>query len=107
MKKKTYFILAAAGLILPFYFFVPWTNANGFDLPRMLELMFANPIASGIAADALTVALAVIAFIIFDQKKVKVSFYWVPIVSIFLIGVAFALPCYLYLRERALEHEKK
>jgi hypothetical protein len=106
MKKKIYLTMAGLGVVLPFYYFVPWTNANGFNLPRMLDLIFVNPIASGIAADAITVALAVIAFIILERREIKVPYFWIPIAGIFLVGVAFALPCYLYLRERGLEQKE-
>lgn len=84
---------------MPYTQFVPWTNANGLNLKLLLSEMFANQIATGIAIDALFTGLVIIIFILFDRKIAKVKFFWIPIVGIFLSGIAFALPFYLYLRE--------
>ncbi len=99
MKKNIYLILSILGIILPYTQFVPWTNANGLNLKLLLSEMFANQIATGIAIDALFTGLVIIIFILFDRKIAKVKFFWIPIVGIFLSGIAFALPFYLYLRE--------
>lgn len=105
MKKNIYLALAILGFILPYTQFVPWTNQYGFDFGFMVEQMFANQIASGIALDALVIAVVIVIFILFEQRQDKVKFFWVPIVTIFLSGIALALPLYLYLRE--LTREKK
>lgn len=103
MKKNIYLALALAGIILPYTQFVPWSNANGFNLRLMIGEMFVNQIASGIAIDALLTALVILVFIAFDRKSVRVSYLWLPIAGMFLSGISFALPMYLYLRERALK----
>lgn len=103
MKKIIYLLLAILGIILPFTQFVPWSNANGFNIGLMISHAFANQIAAGIAIDAVLAALAIILFIVFDSKEKKVKYWWVPIAGIFVSGISFALPFYLYLRERSLE----
>lgn len=103
MKKYIYLLIAILGVILPYTQFVPWSNENGFDLGLMVSLMFANQIASGIALDALVAGLAILLFIIFDKKETRVKYWWVSVVGIFLSGIAFALPFYLFLREISLE----
>ena len=106
MQKKVYLFLAMLGVVLPYTQFVPWSNANGFDLRLMGKLMFANQIAAGIAIDALLAAVAIIIFMVFDNRKTKVKYLWIPVIGIFLSGIAFAFPMYLYLRECALENRR-
>lgn len=103
MKKKVYALLAFFGLIIPYTQFVPWTNENGFDVFAMVSAMFANQIAAGIALDALTAAVVLVVFIAIEHKRRPIPYAWVPVCSIFLVGIAFAFPLYLYLRERADE----
>lgn len=103
MKKNLYLVLAILGIILPYTQFVPWSNANGFNIALIGSLMFANQIAAGVAIDALIAALAIVLFIVFDKKETKVKYWWAPIVGIFLAGISFALPFYLFLREKALK----
>lgn len=103
MKKNLYLALAVLGIILPYTQFVPWSNANGFDIGLMVSLMFANQIAAGVAIDALLVALSIVVLIIFDTREIRVKYWWIPIIGIFMAGISFALPFYLYLRELSKE----
>lgn len=97
--KKIYLILSVIGLILPLTQFAPWSMVHGFDLNLLISEMFANQIASGIAIDALLAAASLICFILIEHKKRPVKFFWLPIVSVFLVGLAFAFPLFLYLKE--------
>jgi hypothetical protein len=105
MKKNIYLVLAILGVILPMSQFAQWSMVNGFDLKLMGQAMFANQIAGGIAIDALLTAVAIVVFMVFDQKQVKVKYLWLPIAGIFFSGISFALPMYLYLRERAMKKQ--
>jgi hypothetical protein len=107
MKKNVYLAISILGVILPLTQFVPWTNAHGFDLGLMISEMFANHIASGIAIDALLAALAIVLFIIFDMKQSRVKLWWIPVIGIFVSGISFALPFYLFLRERSTHIEQE
>ena len=99
MRKNLFLILSILGIIIPYTQFVPFTNEFGFDLPRMLDQMFATTISTGIAYDAFFTALVLIIFILIEQKRNPVKLFWIPIVGIFAIGLSFAFPFYLYLRE--------
>ena len=100
--KYTYLSLSIIGIIVPFTQFVPWSLMYGFDMNLLVSSMFANYIASGISLDALIAAVAIILFILYDRTQTRTSYWWIAIVGIFLSGISFALPFYLYLRERAL-----
>ncbi|MCX6793380.1 MAG: DUF2834 domain-containing protein [Candidatus Falkowbacteria bacterium] len=105
MMKYVYFFLAMIGIVLPYSQFVPWTMTNGMDLVKMGQAMFVNQIAAGIALDALTAAVILIIYILVQQKKKPVKYFWLPIVGTFVFGLAFALPFYFYLREFVSEKE--
>lgn len=105
MKKKLYLLLASLGIVVPYTQFVPYTTTYGFDFRTMIELMFANQIASGIAWDALLTAVVVIIYILLEQKTRPVKHIWIPLVGMFAVGLAFALPAYLYLREISLARQ--
>ncbi len=105
--KKIYLTLSILGIVLPYTQFVQWTNMYGFNISGMVRDMFANGIASGIALDALMTAVVILVFVLHEQKRLAVSYVWVPLVGLFLSGIAFALPCYLYLRESALEKKSQ
>lgn len=101
MYKNIYLALALLGIIIPYSQFVPWTMANGLNFGLMFEEMFVNQISRGITFDALLVAVVIIAFVFIENKKRSVKNLWLPIIGIFLFGVSFALPMYLYLREKS------
>lgn len=99
MKKYFYFLFMTVGIILPYSQFVPWSMTGGRvqDIPQLAAV---NPIAAGITLDALVAALFLIIFILVDRFQIKVKHAWLPILGIFIFGIAFAYPCYFYLRER-------
>lgn len=106
MKKNMYLALSIIGAILPFSQFVAFTNQYGFNLNIMFTNIFANKMAMGIALDAMWAAVILIVFILSEYKQIKIKYVWLPIVGIFIIGLSFAFPFYLYLRELALAKQK-
>ena len=94
-----YWSMMGLGIALPYSQFVPWSLSGG-SVGDILPLSFANHISGGIALDALTAGVFLVGFMIADRKRVRVKNFWVPIAGIFLFGIAFAFPCYFYLREK-------
>jgi len=82
---------------LPYSQFVPWALSGG-SISDIIALSFVNQIAGGITLDALTAGLFLIGFIFYDRKNTPVKNIWLPIIGIFVFGIAFAFPCYFYLR---------
>lgn len=99
MKKNIYLLLSIIGAILPTWQFATFTNKFGFDLNLMLQQIFTNHMSSGIALDAMWAAVVLIIFIVIDKKNINPKYIWLPIMGIFLVGLSFAFPFYLYLRE--------
>lgn len=107
MKKNLFLVLSIIGVIVPYSQFVPYTNEYGWNGSQMLSAIFANQMSTGIALDALLAAVVVIIWILFEQKRNPIKYIWVPIVGMFAVGLSFALPFYLYLRERAINSTAK
>ncbi len=103
MKKNLFLTLSIIGIILPYSQFMQFTNQYGFDINLMVQQIFINRMSSGIALDAMWAAVVLIIFIFIEIKNIRVKHFWVPIVGIFLIGLSFAFPFYLYLRALAKE----
>lgn len=97
--KKIYLFLAIVGTIIPFSIFIPWLFNNGLDIQLFASQWFANRISQFFAADFIVSWLCFLIFLIVDSKRRTVKFWWVSFVGNFFIGLSFALPFYLYLRE--------
>ena len=102
-KKNIYLILAIMGFIAPYYFFLQLPGDNGFDLPLLVQPLFANHFMRGVAMD-LTVSIVVFwLFMFVEASKLQMKNPWLYLLSTLLVGMSFALPLFLYFRERKLE----
>lgn len=100
MSRKTIFlILAIIGFIAPYYFFL---QVRAFDLNALLEQFSASAILSGVAMDLL-VSVIVFWFFMFSEAKRLQMNPWIYLLATLLVGLSFALPLFLYFRERKLE----
>ncbi|MGZ9223181.1 MAG: DUF2834 domain-containing protein [Anaerolineales bacterium] len=105
-KKNIYLILAIIGFIAPYYFFLQISPENGSDLPSLIQPLFANNLLRGVAMD-LTISVIVFWFFMFTEaNKLRMKNPWVYLAATLLVGLSFALPLFLYFRERQLEISK-
>jgi hypothetical protein len=104
MSRKTIFLtLAIIGFIAPYYFFLQVSPANGFDLPSLIQPMFANNFMKGVGMD-LTVSVIVFwVFMFSEANRLQMKNSWAYLLATMLVGLSFALPLFLYFRERKLE----
>lgn len=106
--KRTYAILAIIGAIVPNVFIgYIIIQQGGFDFTSFLQGAFANSGAQFFALDLLLSVLVFWVFVYFEVRKHRVQYWWIAIIGNFLIGVCFALPMFLYLRERTLEKNQQ
>ena len=102
-QKNIFLILAVAGFIAPYYFFLQLPGANGFNLPTLIQPLFANNLVRGVAMD-LTVSVIVFWVYVFaEANKLQMKNAWLYLLATLLVGLSFALPLFLYFRERKLE----
>ena len=102
-KKNIFLVLAILGFIAPYYFFLQLPTENGFNLPLLVQPLFANNFMKGVAMD-LTVSVIVFWVYVFTEaNKLQMKNPWLYLLATLLVGLSFALPLFLYFRERTLE----
>ena len=101
--KHLFLILCIIGTILPYTQFISFFAENGLNLPLFFKNAFMNYISAGFALDLTVSAIVLIIFILSESKKLKIKNFWLPIISIFLVGISLAFPLFLYQRELVLD----
>jgi len=92
-------MLCLVGTILPYSQFIPFFMEYGLDLSLFVAGVFSNYASSGIAFDALVTGISVIFFIYTEGTKLKMKNLYLPVLSLFAVGMSLALPLFLYMRE--------
>ncbi len=105
MHKYFYLVMMVAGIVLPYSQFVPWFMSDG-SIMNIVPFAFSNRVSAGITLDALIAAVFLVGFILLEKRSVRVKHIWIPVVGIFLFGIAFAYPCYFYLRSMSMDQRK-
>jgi len=101
-RKNIFLVLTVIGFIAPYYFFL---QVQEFDLNTLFQQIAARRILSGTAMDLLVSVIVFWFFMFTEAKKLDMKNAWVYLLATFLVGLSFALPLFLYFRERKLEGE--
>src|SRR5512139_1813150 len=99
-RKNIYLILTIIGFIAPYYFFL---QVREFDLRELFQMFSASKILSGIAMDLLVSVIAFWFFMFTEARKLQMKNAWLYLLATLLVGLSFALPLFLYFRERKLQ----
>ena len=103
MNRKTVFlILAILGFLAPYYFFL---QVRGFDPGAIFQQFSASKVLGGLAMDLLISVIVFWYFMFTEAKKLQMKNAWVYLLATMLVGLSFALPLFLYFRERKLESQ--
>ena len=70
-----------------------------FDLQALGEQFTADKFLGGLAVDLLISVIVFWFFLVTEAKKLNMKNIWVYFVAIFLVGLSFALPLFLYFLE--------
>jgi hypothetical protein len=107
MKPKTiYLALCFAGVLLPYWQFIPWVMQHGMNLALFVRELFANRISAFFAMDVLVSAVVLIVFMRVESERLEIRRRWLPVLAVLTVGVSLGLPLFLYLRESRLEEVK-
>ena len=106
-RERALLALTIVGFLVPntmvIAFFV---DHGGIDLGAYLGKWFESLPAAQLIAD---LAIAFVAFALWaawEGRRLGMSTWWVPIPASALVGLCFALPLFLFLRERALTRQR-
>jgi len=104
MKLKTlYLLLCVVGTVLPYSQLIPFLNANGLNIPLLVDQMFANRVAGFFALDVIVSSIVLWVLVFTDGRRNGMKHLWAPIVANLAVGVSLGLPLFLYMRETQLE----
>jgi len=102
--RYLYLTFAVIGLIFPYSEFVPWIMEHrALNMSIFVQDLFANRISAFFGLDVVVSAIVLISFIQSEGKRLGMRLLWLPIVSVFLVGVSLGLPLFLYLRQLELD----
>ncbi|HXD11095.1 MAG TPA: DUF2834 domain-containing protein [Anaerolineales bacterium] len=105
MRKNIYLAFALTGLFVPYYFLFQFLSANGFDIPLLIERLFANQISTFFAADLIISIVIFWIYMIPEANKLQMKNWWLYILASLIVGLSFALPLFLFFKERKLENK--
>lgn len=101
--RHVYLLLCVAGIVLPYWFLVPWVREHGLDLTLLCQELFATPIGAFFGLDVFVSAIVLFLFVFAEGRRVAIPNLWMPVLATLLVGVSLGLPLFLYLRQRKLD----
>ena len=103
MKKNIYLILVLLGLLIPYYFLFAFLGSNGLNISLLVQQLFANNISTFFAVDLVMSIIVFWIYMFAEANELQMKNSWVYLLASLLVGLSFALPLFLYFRERKLE----
>ena len=97
-RKNIYLLLCLAGLIGPYWQFVPWLAEHGLNVSLMFRELFSTRIGAFFGMDVLISTLVIVVWARLDRAYFGPR-WWLGLVALAMVGVSLALPLMLYLRE--------
>ena len=104
VRQAVFLVLAVLGLVGTGYFNIQWFSGDHFDhsVDGFLESAFANSASSSFGVDLTVAFLAGAAFMCFEGRRIGMRMWWLFVVLSSVVAFAFALPLFLWARERHL-----
>jgi hypothetical protein len=102
MKKNIYLVLALIGLFTPYYFLFRFFGENDFNLVLLVQQAFANNVATAFVIDLIISIIVFWVYLFAEANRLSMKHVWLYVLASLTIGLSFALPLFLYFRERKL-----
>jgi hypothetical protein len=105
--RHIYLFLFILGVVLPYWYFVPWFLENGLNVRLFFAELFANRISASFGMDITVSTVVLLLFATFETLRLKMRRAWFVIALVFLgtfgAGVSSGFPLFLYLRQKHLD----
>lgn len=96
---RTYLIVCCfAGIVIPYYFALPFFLIHGPNFRLFVEEIFATRISSFFAADLILSSVIFLGWSRREAREKKVDGWWLVLISNLVVGLSLALPLYLLKR---------
>jgi riboflavin transporter FmnP len=93
---KVYLIVCCvAGIVIPYWFAIPFFLMHGMDIRLFAAEIFATRISSFFAADLIIASVIFLSWSRRDAGENKIGGWWMVLFANLLVGLSFALPLYL------------
>jgi hypothetical protein len=102
-RKRGFLILTILGLIAPCFFFVSFLLGHGLNGKEVIRELFATPTSMLLLANVVISSVAFVRFMEQEAARLAIGKTWVYLVALTAVGLSFALPLFLYVRESHLE----
>ena len=102
IRERALLALAVAGFIAPNAMVVAFVVENGLDVSGYFGEWVESLPAAQLAVDLAIAFLAFALWSAWEGRRRGMGTWWVPIPASLLVGLCFALPLFLLLRERAV-----
>lgn len=106
-RKHVYLFLAAIGFIAPYYFLISFLVAHGLDARLFLRQLFGTEISTFFTVDLIVASVVFIIYLAQEGTRWSMKHKWVYLVALLTVGLSFALPLFLFMREVRLESPVK
>jgi len=100
-RERVLLVLAVIGFLVPNAMVIAFVAENGLDVSGYLGALGDSLPAAQITADAIIAAVAFALWAIWEGRRIGMRTWWLPIPASLLVGICFAIPLFLLLRERA------
>ena len=101
-RERALLALTVVGFLVPNTMVIAFFVDHGVDLGGYLSEWFESLPAAQLVADLVIAAVAFVLWAAWEGRRIGMRAWWVPIPASLLVGLCFALPLFLFLRERAL-----
>ncbi len=102
MTQYLYLFLCVLGTALPCSQLIPFLAEHGFNLPLMMDQLFANRISAFFGLDVIVSSIVLWVFVFTEGRRQQMKHLWVYLVCNLAVGVSLGLPLFLYMRERGI-----
>jgi len=91
-------VCCVAGIVVPYWFAMPFFLIHGPNMRLFVEEVFATRISSFFAADLILSSVIFLVWSRRDAKRKNIQGWWLVLVSNLAVGLSLALPLYLLKR---------
>ena len=101
-QARFFLALAVVGFVVPNAMVIVYLAEHGLDLGEYLGDWFETLPSAQLAADLTIVAAAFLPWAAWEGRRIGERRWWWTLPATAFVGLCFAVPLFLYLRERAL-----
>ena len=101
-RERALLALAIVGFLVPNAMVIAFVIEHGLDVSGYFSEWVESLPAAQLAADVTIAFLAFALWSASEGRRIGMRTWWLPIPASLLVGLCFALPLFLLLRERAV-----